>query len=131
MNNQEQIEEMAKIMYGYICGGIKCDKCKYPNNQKCISYRNAESLYAAGYRKIPDGASVIERYDMVLLQNELGVVSPSNGRIVGQDIADKIRKKTAKEFAEQVKMVFYLEFDELIPSIMADKIDELLKEYEK
>lgn len=33
-----------------------------------------------------------------------------------------------KEFAERVKMSFYYEFDELIPSIMADKIDELVKE---
>ena len=35
-----------------------------------------------------------------------------------------------KEFAEKVKMLFYYEFDELIPSIMSDKIDELLQEYE-
>lgn len=33
-----------------------------------------------------------------------------------------------KEFAERIKMVFYYEFDELIPSRMADKIDELVKE---
>ena len=33
-----------------------------------------------------------------------------------------------KKFAESVKMAFYYEFDELIPSIMADKIDELVKE---
>lgn len=32
-----------------------------------------------------------------------------------------------KEFAESVKMAFYQEFEELIPSIMADKIDELVK----
>ncbi len=34
----------------------------------------------------------------------------------------------AREFAELVKLEFYKEFDELIPSIMADKIDNLLKE---
>lgn len=33
-----------------------------------------------------------------------------------------------KEFAESVKMAFYQEFEELIPSIMADKIDDLVKE---
>ena len=32
-----------------------------------------------------------------------------------------------KEFAESVKMAFYYEFDELIPSTMADKIDEIVK----
>lgn len=38
------------------------------------------------------------------------------------------RKQAVIEFAERVKMAFYYEFDELIPSIMADRIDELVKE---
>lgn len=37
-------------------------------------------------------------------------------------------RAAVKEFAERVKMAFYYEFDELIPSIMADKIDALVKE---
>ena len=43
------------------------------------------------------------------------------------------RKKAqvVREFAERVKNAFYAEFDEIIPSVMANKIDELLKEYEK
>lgn len=40
------------------------------------------------------------------------------------------RKQAVKEFAERVKMAFYYEFDELIPSIMADRIDELVEEVE-
>lgn len=40
----------------------------------------------------------------------------------------EVRKQAIKEFAERVKMAFYYEFDELIPSIMADKIDELVEE---
>lgn len=36
--------------------------------------------------------------------------------------------KTVTDIAERIKMAFYYEFDELIPSIMADKIDELVKE---
>ena len=40
----------------------------------------------------------------------------------------EVRKQAIKEFAERVKMAFYYEFDELIPSIMADKIDVLVKE---
>lgn len=43
-------------------------------------------------------------------------------------LANEERKQAVKEFAERVKMAFYYEFDELIPSIMADKIDELVKE---
>lgn len=37
-------------------------------------------------------------------------------------------KEAVKELAERVKMAFYYEFEELIPSIMSDKIDELIKE---
>ena len=38
------------------------------------------------------------------------------------------KSEAIKEFAERVKMTFYYEFEELIPSIMADKIDDLVKE---
>ena len=38
-------------------------------------------------------------------------------------------KETAREIANEIKMAFYTQFDELIPSIMADKIDEIAKEY--
>lgn len=37
-------------------------------------------------------------------------------------------KKAVKDVAERIKMAFYYEFDELIPSIMADKIDGIVKE---
>ena len=37
-------------------------------------------------------------------------------------------KEKLTKFAERIKMEFYYQFDELIPSIMADKIDETLKE---
>lgn len=39
---------------------------------------------------------------------------------------DEQRKQVVREFAERVKNAFYAEFDEIIPSIMANKIDELL-----
>lgn len=51
-----------------------------------------------------------------------------------QELEDKIENgtlieaKKLNDFAERIKMEFYYEFDELIPSIMADKIDKILKE---
>lgn len=36
--------------------------------------------------------------------------------------------KTVRAFAELVKLEFYRQFDELIPSVMADRIDEIIKE---
>lgn len=41
------------------------------------------------------------------------------------------KAQVVREFAERVKNAFYAEFDEIIPSVMANKIDELLKEYEQ
>lgn len=39
-----------------------------------------------------------------------------------------VNSETINRFAERIKMEFYYEFDELIPSIMADKIDSVSKE---
>ena len=38
-------------------------------------------------------------------------------------------KAVLTQFAYDIKLEFYREFDEIIPSIMADKIDELVKKY--
>lgn len=38
------------------------------------------------------------------------------------------KKAAVEDVAERIKMAFYYEFDELIPSTMADKIDEIVKE---
>ena len=58
-----------------------------------------------------------------------------NGDCLRQKHAKKFMEKgygnvraAVKEFAERIKTAFYQEFEELIPSIMADKIDELVKE---
>lgn len=37
------------------------------------------------------------------------------------------RKKSIEKLGEDIKIEFYKNFDELIPSIMSDKIDELVK----
>lgn len=51
------------------------------------------------------------------------------GTVADKDVLLKRAKAEAvKGFAERVKLEFYYEFDELIPSIMADKIDNLVKE---
>ena len=40
----------------------------------------------------------------------------------------EIKAEAYKEIAERIKLEFYYEFDELIPSIMADKIDNIVNE---
>lgn len=48
-------------------------------------------------------------------------------RIVSEDYDFSVHK-ILKEFSEKIKLRFYYNFDELIPSIMSDEIDKLLKE---
>ena len=43
--------------------------------------------------------------------------------------ADVVPKREVDKFAEEIKLEFDREFDEIMPSIMADKIDELKKKY--
>ena len=40
----------------------------------------------------------------------------------------KDKANLVKMFSERIKQAFYYEFDELIPSIMADKINEIAEE---
>ena len=68
------------------------------------------------YNRLAELENKIERGELVEVPKGAVVLTPEE------------RKQAVKEFAERVKMAFYYEFDELIPSIMADKIDELVKE---
>ena len=56
MNKQEQIEEMANIPHK--CIKSSCEDC-IKNDRKCTDYKQAELLYNAGYRKVPDGAVIL------------------------------------------------------------------------
>lgn len=40
----------------------------------------------------------------------------------------KEKKELAEKLAERIKNEFYIQFDEIIPSIMADRIDKIVKE---
>ena len=40
----------------------------------------------------------------------------------------KEKKELAEKLAERIKNEFYIQLNEIIPSIMADKIDEIVKE---
>ena len=73
-----------------------------------IMPKAAEALYNAGCRKIDDDCAVITK-----------------------DELKQYKVQAVKEFAENVKMAFFYEFDEIIPSIMSDRIDELIKDYER
>lgn len=50
-----------------------------------------------------------------------------------QEIYSKKRnnniQKLIRQMGDKIKMEFYYEFDELIPSVMSDKIDKITAEY--
>ena len=71
------------------------------------------------------------------IENIVDVILPimKDGEFSARNLARALNKsgygnvkEALKEFAERVKMAFYYEFEELIPSIMSDMIDELIKE---
>ena len=140
--NKKQIEEMANIPHK--CIKSSCEDC-IKNDRKCTDYKQAEAIYNAGYRVVPDGAVILtpeERDEGVKEINKtLAERDELKAEIerLKEVIADQNElcwncKKSVKEFAEKLrKKVISLnvwEFGE-IDVIDVDDIDELLKEYEE
>lgn len=135
--DKQMIEEMAKVISGIEILDLRPDTASANEVEAGIE---AEHLYNAGYRKIPEGAVVLtkEEYSDYLVMKDAHQntiercekLQADNERLyknIGK-FKGIVRKETAEKFAERVKMAFYYHFDELIPSIMADKIDEICKE---
>lgn len=140
MTKQEQIEEMAVI--GCVRNpqahtAEECAKCDFKQGQ-CNAYRHAEALYNAGYRKIKGKDetleeqikhlnTIVERLDELLGK---GI----NDYIMGIDgvegLKDMWERSAVREFAGKVKAKSYVN-DYCREVVEIDKIDELLKEYEK
>ena len=145
----KQIEEMAKAMLNEAIKDYptetvfkdgKLREAFYP-----IFVKYGEAVYNAGYRKIPEGAVVLtgmeteqQFEDLLVAFDEMGFM-PNTTHPFPEEYVEtwkqrlifvfgQLRKEAVEEFAERIKMAFYYEFDELIPSIMADKIDEICKE---
>lgn len=138
MTKQEQIEEMKTLLLEtYVEWLDKPAEDKKPN----LYDMDANKLYNAGYRKIPENAVVLtkEEYDKLgLFEESVQEYKSDNGQLVlvkerktlqkySTDIADFIRKETAKEI-----------FNELIDSSnkitffdcrMALGLDKLAKQY--
>ena len=82
----------------------------------------AQALYKAGCRIIPQGAVVLTAEQR---KQELGEMKAE--LLEHQEFTKTVKEKIIK-FAEHIKMRFYYHFDEIMPSIMADEIDKILKE---
>lgn len=91
------------------------------SDNKFTEDRVCEKLYYVSRKLYDTGKDVVDLYSSILYSKDTPL-----DKIIS--LVLNARAEAIKEFAEQVKMVFYHEFDELIPSIMADKIDNLVKE---
>lgn len=90
MEKKKEIEKMAKVLYGIYCGEDKCGECKNPN---CESYRRAELLYNAGYRKF-NGPN----FDYCIYSSDKETVEACvQAPCVMEKRISEIRKETARE----------------------------------
>lgn len=83
--------------------------------------------YSMAVKRLGEIEDKIERGELVEVPKGAVVLTPEE-RAEEMRLANEERKQAVKEFAERIKMAFYYEFDELIPSTMADKIDGIVKE---
>ena len=88
---------------------------------------DSDNIEAQCYIRLAELEDKIEAGTFVEVPKGAVVLTPEE-RAEEMRLANEERKQAVREFAERVKMAFYYEFDELIPSIIADKIDELVKE---
>ena len=129
-------KEVAKEFTCFVGEAHKVDGCPYLDELK-KAYEKIEDLeiknmhlaeFLAETETEQDKVKVKikeleKRYELAVAEREANVKGFT-------DTLNTIKAETRKELAEQIKMAFYYEFDELIPSIMADKIDKLVSEYE-
>ena len=99
----------------------------------CANYEKQEDCIGCPIRS-ECNQNVLEKYALDLITRKKAEIERLKGweNLLKAEshapIKAKARAEAIKEFAERVRMAFYYEFDELIPSIMSDKIDEIVKE---
>lgn len=138
--------EIIKVLE--CCLESECEKCQYQYDTACKEYILHGCLSFINRQKAEIEALTMEnkqlKSDLQLLKGDYEYVKDNLDEIVERDkqLILKLRLKLAKayseqktikseaikDFAEKVKLKFYEEFDELIPSIMADEIDNLVAE---
>ena len=88
---------------------------------------DSDNIEAQCYIRLAELEDKIESGKLVEVPKGAVVLTPEE-RAEEMRLCNEERTQAVKEFAKLVKMAFYYELDELIPSIMADKIDELVEE---
>lgn len=122
MTRQEQIEEIKQVL-------IKtCKRCR-PFEEDYMQSKYAESLYNAGYRKIPEDTVVLTREEYEKLKNEsidklfaddtffkeeFKVTKEYLRKIANRDyiklVKGQVRKETAKEILNMGKKLYEMSY---------------------
>ena len=155
MDKQKQIEEMAKLIKPIVvssslyCEGSDNQRQRAKEEVKKQSLRNAEALYNAGCRKIPENAVVLTREEYERLLKEETLCERLGNDIDVKlkyiyELEDKVaqaRKETAEKFAENAKMKLkdklhkgkslhaHVLGKEYVQRIFKEVIDETCKEF--
>lgn len=124
--DKQMIEEMASIICKETSNKGLCKKCDFKKHRQfdfiyqCSKFDNAEALYNAGYRKIPEGAVVLtgteteERLEDLLIEFDEMSFYPATLMPNAEECArewkskliyaiGQLRKETAEKFAERLK----------------------------
>ena len=67
----------------------------------------------------------VDRVELSLVNETIDLINRKNAEI---EALKNSKSEAIKKFAERVVIAFYYEFEECIPSSMAEKIDEIVKE---
>lgn len=148
MDKQKQIEEMARTTCNYNAKNFEsCVECIKGGLLSCDRLVQAEKLYKAGYRKIPENAVVLtmEEYEKLKLFEERvrsGVCftqkewfdycqKDSNERT---SLLIKAKKDTRKETAEKFRNRLKIEcfdggIDNKWVAVSFSRLDEICKEF--
>ena len=116
----KRMTEKAIGCFGY-------DLKDFEHKPKEFNDYDAFYAYKTAVGRLGELEDKIESRELVEVPKGAVVLTPEE-RAEEMRLANEERKEAVKAFAASVKLAFYYEFDELIPSIMADKIDELVEE---
>lgn len=108
-------------------GSFGYDLKDFEHKPKEFNDYDAFYAYKMAVKRLGELEDKIEAGTFVEVPKGAVVLTPEE-RAEEMRLCNEERKQAVKEFAASVKLAFYYEFDELIPSIMADKIDTLVKE---
>ena len=97
MDKQKQIEEMA---HNLCLNERDCEDCE--RNGVCLAYSTATIIYNAGYRKIPEGAVVLTKFEYDEMLADVTASKKKLARII-DSAKSKGQKETAKEILNTVK----------------------------